>query len=331
MPISQEYKTQYAEHWSQGNARDAVAPVNAIAPLTGGGFGLDAAMALMEYYAWCYQREGTQNHDNPFEGDYQRDITEFIAEEMYFCLQASRRLGKTHIAGGVFGSLYVGSGHPFVNAMPTLLQGSRLIFRMVRQNLVRLSVIFPDLNPRGWLHDSQTEMLLPNAGQAVTLSADKGAEKEGYEASYVLLDEGHKASKSTLGIFQPFVDRADRAGIGKFGIIGIGEFKDSAVDNARFPEKKSKYNYACKRIKASNVVDANPHLRETFERAEATIEFEEGCEGSYAQGYELEPVSEGSGKIFPEGLREEAVELEREFRTRIVCGWDPGKRQDESR
>ncbi len=327
----QGFVKQYEDSLESYSDLRGYRPIDVLKPLTGGGVGLDAAMALGEYLAWCYYKEGRQNHHNIFENEQQREILEFLMAHIYSCIQIYRREGKSHLCGGLVGTLYVGNGLPMVNAMPTLLQGSRLIFRLIRGNLIRVSKLkeCADINSRAWLHDSQTEMFLPNAGQCITLSADKGAEKEGYDAAYVLLDEAHKAHKSTLGIFQPFTNRAVAAGIGRFAGIGVGEFKDSAIDQMRFPEADSKYNYACLRIKDTDVTNPTPQQTETFEREKATLPAE--GEGSYAQMFGLEPVTAGTGKIFPEGIYKRAAVLETHSQVKRVASWDSAKRVDDSR
>ena len=140
----QEYGKAYSDHWANvQNQLQGIAPVNVIAPLTGGTLDFDAACALQEYIAWCKKAEGTQPTAEPFENSFQRDMLQHIMTNTLSAIRALRRIGKTYEAGEIVGTLYAASGYRFINAMPTLLQGSRLVFRSVSNNIKRLAVQFP--------------------------------------------------------------------------------------------------------------------------------------------------------------------------------------------
>lgn len=311
--------------------REGLVSEDVIAPMTGGGVTFAAVEAVAEYLAYAYARvEGRTPPKSPWKGDWQRDAIQHVMANTYSTEQMARRLGKSY-GTALIATTYIGAGLPVLGALPTMQQGSRQIFRQVSRNLSFLGLIFPTLAKR--IIDNMSNILMPNKGEITLLSADKGAEKEGYGGAFLFVDEAHKCDVSTLQIFQPFTDDYVREGVGRVLLLGIGGPPDSAIEYMQNPpefqddmvsetDAPIATKYAPFRLDADDLAEKHPVLKPTFDKALALL----GVEG-YNQHYRCKTVPVGTRMIYP-GLKR-YLEAKVETDTpRYVFGIDVGKVKD---
>lgn len=312
--------------------RAGITRKDVVAELTGGGVTTAGVHALAEVLGGILGIEQGLDPQPAYRGPWQNEIVEWIGAHTYNTVQAPRRLGKSYSVS-LWATAYMCAGYRVIMAMPTMQQGSRLIFRQVSRNIWRLSTIFPELFKR--VIDNATNILLENAGELTILSADKGAEKEGYGCEYLIVDEAHKCEVSTLAVFQPFADDAVEQGIGRVSLIGIGGPEESAIElmqtepeglerdplaeeTAVAPETR----YAGLRMDADDLVKLYPQLEGRFARARSLLSIDE-----YNQHYRCKTVPIGTRMVYPGLQRYPSVKMETDT-PRYVFGIDVGKKKD---
>ena len=323
---------QYRDAWAEGRVDRTISTRQDIgAPLTGGGLTLDAVCAIQEYVRHCVATETGRDPKPAWRGAWQETFVNHIADNTYSAIQAPRRLGKSYCAG-LWMTAAILAGMTAILALPTLLQGKRLIMHDVQVNLKRLAVLFPELQVIRAKTFNTGEVEYSFGGRAIVLSADEGAEKEGYGCDLLILDEAHKAPQSAIGIFQPFTDDAITEGHGRVVMLGIGEQKHSALELAKQGGVKAgdlgvvEYNVLT--MKDEQLVKAYPQLKQTFDNARATLPAT--GPGGYPQNYSMSPVRPGSGQIFKTPIPAQAEYVIGVNERMYFGGWDPGKRQDDS-
>lgn len=224
---------------------------DSLAPLTGGGVGVEASLKLARALALCHDVEtefdeelkvecdaAGEEYRQPtkFEGTYigewQKEDLIHMAANSFATLQGPRQVeGKTWTIS-VEATKYIGAGLPVILGMPTLTQGSRIIFLRAQQNLARLAVTFPDLTVgAGKDTNNQTEFVLSaNGGRMLVRTMNKDADNEGYTCALFIGDEGHKYEIEVLNVFTPMTRKYMRQGIGKVLLAGIGGPPLSAIE-----------------------------------------------------------------------------------------------------
>lgn len=301
--------------------------------LTGGGVSTVGVHSIAEVLAGMYAVEQNIEMQPAYRGGWQNEIVDWIGAHTYNTIQAPRRLGKSYSVS-LWATAYMLAGYRVIMAMPTMMQGSRLIFRQVSRNIWRMATLFPEIERR--VIDNASNILLENAGELTILSADKGAEKEGYGCEYLIVDEAHKCDVSTLAVFQPFTDDAVEQNIGRVSLIGIGGPEESAIEAMQLePEDTAGDNllaeggiaipttrYEGLRLDADEMVNVYPALGPRFARARRLLTIDE-----YNQHYRCKTVPVGTRMIYP-GLKR-YLEAKVETDTpRYVFGIDVGKVKD---
>lgn len=328
------YLQDYHQKWKEAGAlRAGIARQDVVEGLTGGGVTTAGVHALAEFLAGCYGIEQGTGTQPAYRGGWQNEIVDWIGAHTYNTVQVWRRAGKSY-AVGLWATAYMAAGYRVIMAMPTMQQGSRLIFRQVSRNMHRLAVVFPALRNR--LIDNATNILLENAGELTILSADKGAEKEGYGCEYLIVDEAHKCDISTLAVFQPFTDDAVEQGVGRVSLIGIGGPEESAIeamqqepsDTAELDliqeggADRPTTRYDGLRMDSDEYVKIYPQLAARFERARRLL-----LPMEYDQHYRCKTVPIGTRMIYP-GLRRKGENIIDTDSPRYVFGIDVGKKKD---
>lgn len=321
----------YRDAWDEGGVNSNVAGREDVGkPLTGGGITKNAVYAIQEYLCYCRGIENETEAPAMWRGEWQRDFIDHVAANTYSAIQAPRRLGKSYCIS-LWLTACVLAGREAIIGLPTVTQGRRQLLRDLQINLHRLAVVFPELQAKRARVFNAGEVDYPFGGRVIVLSADVGAEKEGYGCDFLVMDEAHKIDKTMMGIFQPFCDDAIKAGHGKMVLLGVGEQKDSILEQARRGGLKTaddqKAHYACLKYPASELERKYPDLKSRFDNAKSmTMD----GPGGYLQMYEMRPVRPGSGVIFKTPVPKQAFYCQGVNERRYYAGWDPGKRQDDS-
>lgn len=326
------WQQKYLDERASANAlREGIVREDVLAPMTGGGVTFDAVCAVAEYLAFAMATErGETPPKSPWKGEWQRDAVKHVMDNIYSTEQMGRRLGKSY-GTGLIGTTYMGAGLPVIGAMPTMQQGSRQIFRQISRNLSYLGQVFYPLRRR--LIDNMSNILLPNAGELTLLSADKGAEKEGYGGAFLFVDEAHKCDISTLSIFQPFTDDYIAQGVGRVLLLGIGGPEESAIEYMQNPPEYQDdmiteddapiaTKYAPFRLDADELAEKYPELKPRFDAARRLLSTEE-----YNQHYRCKPVPIGTRMIYP-ALKRQCQGILESDTPRYVFGIDVGKKKD---
>jgi hypothetical protein len=186
---------RYRRAWADGAVESTIAKREDIGvSLTGGGLTKDAVEAIQEYLVYC---RAIENDTKPagLWREYQGEINQHIADNTYSAIQCYRRGGKTY-AVSLWFTAAVLAGMSSVIGLPTMLQGKRQLMRDVQINVARLAVLFPDLQKRNARSFNTTEIDYPFGGRLIVLSADKGAEKEGYGCDLLGLDESTQSTQN---------------------------------------------------------------------------------------------------------------------------------------
>lgn len=166
-----------------------------------------------------------------YKGKYQQRL---IAEALKYntvVIKAARQSGKSFIAS-VIATAYLMLGENVIIALPTLTQGTRLIFNQVRKNLMRLQrykELYPALR---FVINNQYNLELANGAKIFVLSTSEHANREGYTASLLIIDEAHQAESSVLEELSPILNIAREDDKDKIILLGIGGFKKKLIEIA---------------------------------------------------------------------------------------------------
>lgn len=287
---------------------------DALAPLTGGGVGVDACLRVAEALGRCQNIE-TQYDEELLEelraaeergepgrfedvylGPWQKEDLTFLASHAYAALQGPRQTeGKTWTIS-VIGTTYTGAGWPAILGMPTLTQGSRIIFLRVKQNLARLAVTFPDLaiHPKLDVDNQQEFTLNAIGGRMLVRTMDQDANNEGYSCALFIGDEMHKVPLKVLNVFVPMIRRYRRMGIGKVILSGIGGPPASSIEAVQDMEPTADHpGYKSLRRDGEAMTRLYPWLQPVQDEMLATL----GREG-YNQHWRCQRVLAGTMPIY---------------------------------
>lgn len=228
-----------------------------------------------ELEAELAQAGETPQRESKFEGiwlgPWQKQSVIHIGENPFSGLQEPRQLGKTY-AVCLWAVAYLGAGYRVILAMPTMTQGSRIIFLQVKQMLARLAVVeaFRELLPTkgDGNADNLNELQLPNGGRMLVRSADPDANNEGYTCELVIMDEAQEYGLKVLAVFQFFTRYAMRKGIGRVVLTGIGGPRQSCIEAVKHqPEVEGAARYHVFRVDGDELI---PYLETHFPEMETT-------------------------------------------------------------
>ena len=250
-----------------------------------------------------------------YDGEYQKRIINHMIMHDECIIQTARQIGKSFLAA-CMATIYMMMGKTVIIALPTIKQGSRIIHLQVRQNIQTLSHYFECLKP---IIDNQGEMSLANGGKCIVLSTDDMANREGYTASLIIIDESHKAKPSVLSDLSPILDRARLKGDSKLILLGIGGYRGSLIEVAR---KERGYNHIS--INCYDVIKDNPSYEDrVIVPARRTLSPEE-----FSQEYECMPMALGQRYIFHEIPNDIDIPCIYEQKPNYYIGIDWGSKHD---
>ncbi len=234
-----------------------------------------------------------------FKALYQGDMVGFLMGGRKRILQAARQSGKTFITALII-TAYIVCGCRVIILLPTLKQGSRLIFRQVRMNIKALEKFFPAAlshNPRGSDEEAsnQGEILCANGGQCIVLSSDEGANREGYTCDLVVIDEAHKAKPIILADISPTLNVARETGRDRMILLGIGGYRRSLITTAR--TERGFVQWICDYIE---ILKSYPAFQNVIDEERLSLTEEE-----FDQQYGCKDVAAGERYIFVDELPSE--------------------------
>lgn len=243
-------------------------------------------------------------------GPWQQDIARFIIDNESSIVQAPRQTGKTYILA-LLCVANILAGKSVIIAYPILAQAKRLLFREIKRQMAILKGYYP----KGCLRkdvDTNTEILWKNGGSLLAISLDTGAQKEGYTADVLIIDEAHRATDEVLGLCLPFLLQAKLRGEGKLVFLGIGGHVKSLVET-------EKEHHPSLKVLPSEIIEQDSRYEAIFKEFEDQLPPVE-----YEQHILLHSVSEGLQRLFPEILMAEPVSDP----GMIYFGIDVGEKRD---
>lgn len=331
---------QYKEVLESKAGKELLAGVarrDVLEPLCGPGITTGGVVAIANLLAGMLALEQKKQNWQTFKGPWQEQIIEHIGANTYSSIQAPRRLGKTYSVA-LWAARYIGAGYPVILAMPSLKQGTQLLFAEINKVMKRLAKVFPELENRMKESEYHGYLYFENAGSLITLSMDKTSQKDGYPAALLIFDEAHKTTMTQLGIAQPFTDDYVSEGVGKVVLIGVGGPLESAIEATKYSrvdtvqdvdsliDMSAVETYANLRFDAELMMESFPQLNRRFANAKATMT----DIAAWNQNYRCLPVASGTDKIFQVGIPKRAEWNKELFAPHYRFGIDPAKRADDS-
>lgn len=325
-----ELETKAGQQMLAGVARRDV-----LEPLCGPGITTEGVKAIASLLAGMRALEQGQEKWQTWKGPWQEQMIDHIGENVYSSVQAPRRLGKTYSVA-LWACRYIGAGYPVILAMPSIKQGTQLLFAEINKTMHRLGLLFPELRNRMKESEYHGYLYFENAGSLITLSMDKTSNKDGYPAALLLFDEAHKTDMAQLGIAKPFTDDYVAEGIGRVVLIGVGGPIESAIEATKYRRIESESEtsslvdmsevdvFANLNFDAEIMMQSFPQLNRRFANAKA------GDIATWNQHYRCLPVAAGTDKIFQVGIPKRAEWNKELFAPHYRFGIDPAKRADDS-
>jgi hypothetical protein len=172
--------------------------------------------------------------------------------------------------------------------MPTMRQAKSILFRETADKIRAFAKIMgckafkPSRDA-----DTSTEKIYNNGGKLCALSLDKTAEKEGYTADVLFIDEAQGSDRNVLGIFRPFIKVAEMEGRSRIIFSGIGGHPMSLI------EEMKKEEYYLTKPTMESIVEYDERWTATFEKDK-----KEMTDPDYRQNILCEPISPGEHRIF---------------------------------
>lgn len=217
-------------------------------------------------------------------GPWQEDMGRFIVENKNSIIQAPRQTGKTYIIALICVA-HILAGKSVIVAYPTLGQSKRLLFKKIKDIISKLKVDLP--RSLGTDGETKTEILWNNGASLLALSLDTRAQKEGYTADVLIIDEAHRSTDEVLGLCLPFLTQAKLRDEDKIVFLGIGGHIHSLIET-------QKEHVPHLKILPSEIIEAAPAYEAVFEEYSRKMPPIE-----YDQHILLHCVSEDSQQLFP--------------------------------
>jgi hypothetical protein len=265
-------------------------------------------------------------------GPWQREAVQAMCDFPEVVIQGSRQVfGKTFCVG-LFEAARIIAGNTVTIGYPTLTQGTRLLGERTIANVNRFGDTMEQLTGRKFWKKSREQTTyqrwalmedLTHEGKLYSLSANEISihVPEGYTTDDLDLDESHRLTQKTLGIFEPFTDIAAEQGNAHIVYLGVGGHKASLIET-----KKHQDGVKVVRWPASRIVAAEPRWAEVFDKRRASL-----SDWQWRQHYEVLQSTEGMRLMFPDPIPESisTQEWQRRGLTPVLFfGIDVGKEID---
>ena len=199
-------------------------------------------------------------------GWWQYQVMKWMLDNETSIVQGCRQVtGKTWLLT-LLATAYIYAGYRVIIGMPTFGQATKILFNNINILCRRLEIILPTGRLVRLQPDNQSYILWNNGGMLIALSAGQLAEKEGFTADLVIVDEGHRLEPEALNVLEPFVSLSMLEGIGRFVIAGVGGPKDSLIE-----AKKKKDVYKHIKITPERILEEAPKYKPIFDHARKSM------------------------------------------------------------
>lgn len=236
-------------------------------------------------------------------GPWQREAVEACCDYPEVVIQGSRQVfGKTFCVG-LFEASRIIAGNTVTIGYPTLAQATRLLSERVIGNVSAFgNAMEAELKRKFWKKSREQTTYQrwalvddpKHEGKLYVLSANEVSvhPPEGYTTDDLDLDESHRLTQKTLGIFEPFTDIATETGNAHIIYLGVGGHKASLIET-----KKQQAGVKVVRWPASRIVEVEPRWAEVFEKRRASL-----SDWQWRQHYECLQSTEGMRLMFPDPI-----------------------------
>jgi len=236
-------------------------------------------------------------------GEWQREMLDALVNYPEVVIQASRQVAGKTFTVGMFEAARIIAGNTVTIGYPTLAQSSRLLGERITGNVNTINKLLSDATghklfrqPREQVAYQRWQLMddPTHEGKLYSLSANEIAvhKPEGYTTDDLDLDEAHRQTEKTLGIFEPFTDIALEQGNARIVYIGIGGHKTSLIE-----QKKLKPGVKVVRWPASRIMSVTSKWDKVFEQRRASM-----SDWQWRQHYECLQSTEGMRLMYPEGI-----------------------------
>jgi hypothetical protein len=228
-----------------------------------------------------------------------------ICEHPEVVIQASRQVaGKTWTVGLVGACEIIAAGTITIG-YPSMAQATRLLSERVIGNLNGFNDAMSEHFGRPFFKRPKDQVTYQrwaladdpaHEGKYYALSANEIARSkpEGYTTDHLYLDESHRLTQKTLGIFEPFLDIAEKEGRARMVYMGVGGHRQSLIEQKKMQEGVHVVYWP-----ASKILEVAPEWEPVFEKRRRSM-----SDWQYRQNYECLPVAEGMRTMFPDGIPE---------------------------
>lgn len=264
-------------------------------------------------------------------GEWQKEIVQACIDYPEIVIQGPRQVtGKTWCVA-LYEACRIIAGHTATIGYPTMTQGTRLLGERIINNVDQFgSTIGKAINRKFWKKPKEQATYRhwvlaedPNhEGKLYSLSANETSIHlpEGYTTDDLVLDESHRLTERTLGIFEPFTDVASKQGNATITYMGVGGFKTSLIE-----KKKLQSDIKVIRYTADDIIAMDPAWKPVLEKRKASLP-----DWQWRQHYMCEQSSEGQRFMHPSILPGiDVTECIQQGQKPILCfGIDVGRVRD---
>lgn len=237
-------------------------------------------------------------------GEWQVEAVRSIVEHPRTLIQGPRQaFGKTFCMS-VAGATMLFSSWVLIIGFPTGTQATRLLSAEIKKRLIS-----PGDFVGGWVRKylsktTETKFISEHVnsatrepiieGKLITLSAyERSISKpEGYTSDALFLDECHRYTEKTFGVFSPFLNVARREKRERFVLSGIGGAKSSLIEIAKRYGGIAKFNVV--RYTADDLVRLDPSWEPVFAEEKEMLP-----EWQWITNYMVGIASEGLRRMYP--------------------------------
>jgi len=255
--------------------------------------------------------------DNEWLGDWQRSAVEHLLSNPKTIIQMPRQTGKTYSVALV-ASAYILAGGSVIVGMPTLGQSKGILFRQIAGMVEKLrGYIGSYMKP---FIDTTTEKLYHNGAQLRAISVDNSAQKEGWSADLLIIDEAHRSERTILGITEPYLTQAKLKGTAKIILLGVGGHVRSLIEEMK---QDTLTGYVPFRVTPDEIIADVPAYESVFEDFKRSL-----IPVDYEQHILCLPVGAGTRYLFPD--IQIATDIDPNARAVYYIGIDVGEKNDET-
>jgi len=238
-----------------------------------------------------------------YRGEWQREMIDALVNHEEVVIQAARQVAGKTFSVGLFEAVRIIAGNTVTLGYPTMAQASRLLGERIAGNVNQFDKIITSATGQKFFKRPKEQVTYQrwvlfddplHEGKLYSLSANEIARTvpEGYTTDDLDLDESHRLTDKTSGIFEPFTDIASEQGNATIVYLGVGGHKLSLIE-----KKKLQEGVRVVRYPASRIMSITDKWNGVFEKRRASLP-----PWQYRQHYECEQSSEGMHLMYSEPM-----------------------------